>query len=305
MHDATEEIDSRNEEEDEGSRTREASESTKGVRSDLSLRGTSEVDVDVDASRSVSMETKKAKKETFVSNEEMLECRICHGEDELKDLDSPCSCDGSMKYVHRECVQRWCDEKGDATCEICHQPFRGYEPSPESISRIRTERAREQLLRHGAIHVDLHLTSEEERELLEEIARMRTDERMAYRDGIEEEEDAAAWCRSFGLAMVMMALLRNALAALAYANDGGGQSGGSEDHHHAPPTPYQRPTYDGGDPVDMLLRLFVFVLLPAFLLIKGLSMIQNANRWQLEGDEGEEMHATNQGTSTEVPARLP
>ena len=25
------------------------------------------------------------------------------------------------QYAHRKCVQRWCNEKGDITCEICHQ----------------------------------------------------------------------------------------------------------------------------------------------------------------------------------------
>jgi len=24
-------------------------------------------------------------------------------------------------YAHRKCVQHWCNEKGDITCEICHQ----------------------------------------------------------------------------------------------------------------------------------------------------------------------------------------
>ena len=36
------------------------------------------------------------------------------------------------QYAHRRCVQRWCNEKGDTTCEICHQEFKpGYTaPSP-------------------------------------------------------------------------------------------------------------------------------------------------------------------------------
>jgi len=28
---------------------------------------------------------------------------------------------GFVQYAHRKCVQHWCDEKGDITCEICHQ----------------------------------------------------------------------------------------------------------------------------------------------------------------------------------------
>lgn len=26
-----------------------------------------------------------------------------------------------IQYAHRKCVQHWCNEKGDITCEICHQ----------------------------------------------------------------------------------------------------------------------------------------------------------------------------------------
>ncbi|KAH9313703.1 hypothetical protein KI387_022330, partial [Taxus chinensis] len=36
-------------------------------------------------------------------------------------------------YVHRKCVQRWCNEKGDTTCEICHQPYRPGYTSPQQI----------------------------------------------------------------------------------------------------------------------------------------------------------------------------
>ncbi|KAK8493212.1 hypothetical protein V6N12_008711 [Hibiscus sabdariffa] len=49
------------------------------------------------------------------------ECRICQDEDCIKNLEAPCSCSGSLKFAHRKCVQCWCDEKGDITCEICHQ----------------------------------------------------------------------------------------------------------------------------------------------------------------------------------------
>ncbi|CAN7002744.1 unnamed protein product [Brassica oleracea var. botrytis] len=62
----------------------------------------------------------------------MVQCRICHDEDLDSNMESPCSCSGSLKYAHRKCVQRWCNEKGDTTCEICHQEFKpGYTaPSP-------------------------------------------------------------------------------------------------------------------------------------------------------------------------------
>ncbi|KAK7354166.1 hypothetical protein VNO80_19624 [Phaseolus coccineus] len=54
----------------------------------------------------------------------MVECRICQEDDTLQNLDIPCACKGTLKFAHRECVQLWCYEKGDAICEICHQPFK-------------------------------------------------------------------------------------------------------------------------------------------------------------------------------------
>lgn len=29
----------------------------------------------------------------------------------------------SFQYAHRKCVQHWCNEKGDITCEICHKVY--------------------------------------------------------------------------------------------------------------------------------------------------------------------------------------
>ncbi|KAE9618709.1 hypothetical protein Lal_00047847 [Lupinus albus] len=61
----------------------------------------------------------------------LVECKICHDEDEDCNMETPCSCCGSLKYAHRRCVQRWCNEKGDTTCEICHQQFKpGYTAPP-------------------------------------------------------------------------------------------------------------------------------------------------------------------------------
>lgn len=65
----------------------------------------------------------------------MVECRICQDEDMDSNMEAPCSCCGSLKYAHRRCVQRWCNEKGDTICEICHQPFRPGYTAPPSIFR--------------------------------------------------------------------------------------------------------------------------------------------------------------------------
>ncbi|KAF5961043.1 hypothetical protein HYC85_002252 [Camellia sinensis] len=65
------------------------------------------------------------------SPRKMVQCRICHDEDEDSKMEIPCSCCGSLKYAHRKCVQRWCNEKGDIICEICRQQFKpGYTAPP-------------------------------------------------------------------------------------------------------------------------------------------------------------------------------
>ncbi|XP_047317772.1 uncharacterized protein LOC124921190 isoform X2 [Impatiens glandulifera] len=51
------------------------------------------------------------------------ECRICQEEDEEQDMEVPCSCNGTLKFAHRKCIQRWCNKKGDITCEICNQVY--------------------------------------------------------------------------------------------------------------------------------------------------------------------------------------
>uniref|UniRef100_A0A5B7ASX9 Uncharacterized protein n=1 Tax=Davidia involucrata TaxID=16924 RepID=A0A5B7ASX9_DAVIN len=51
------------------------------------------------------------------------ECRICQEEDEEHEMEAPCGCNGTLKFAHRKCIQRWCNKKGDITCEICNQVF--------------------------------------------------------------------------------------------------------------------------------------------------------------------------------------
>ncbi|XP_074348765.1 uncharacterized protein LOC141687411 isoform X2 [Apium graveolens] len=66
-------------------------------------------------------------------------CRICHEIEfeSCKTLEAPCSCSGTVKFAHRECIQRWCDEKGDTTCEICLQNFEpGYTAPIEKVRLI-------------------------------------------------------------------------------------------------------------------------------------------------------------------------
>ncbi|KAL1207013.1 putative E3 ubiquitin ligase SUD1 [Cardamine amara subsp. amara] len=62
-----------------------------------------------------------------------VQCRICHDEDEDTNMDSPCSCSGTLKFAHRNCVQRWCNEKGDTICEICRQQYKAGYTAPRQL----------------------------------------------------------------------------------------------------------------------------------------------------------------------------
>uniref|UniRef100_A0A0R3X283 RING-CH-type domain-containing protein n=1 Tax=Hydatigena taeniaeformis TaxID=6205 RepID=A0A0R3X283_HYDTA len=65
---------------------------------------------------------------TSISHDEFRFCRICHESDgSTADLDfdaygkliAPCLCDGTLKYVHEKCVQRWMEVSRSKSCELC------------------------------------------------------------------------------------------------------------------------------------------------------------------------------------------
>lgn len=51
--------------------------------------------------------------------------RICLEEDALTNLEAPCGCTGTQRHAHKECIQKWVNEKHHTTCEICDQPYSG------------------------------------------------------------------------------------------------------------------------------------------------------------------------------------
>ncbi|XP_008811797.2 uncharacterized protein LOC103722871 isoform X2 [Phoenix dactylifera] len=75
--------------------------------------------------------TQKTTSADKTSPPNLVECRICQEEDVDSNMEIPCACCGSLKYAHRKCIQRWCNEKGDTICEICLQQFKpGYTAPP-------------------------------------------------------------------------------------------------------------------------------------------------------------------------------
>ncbi|KAI9182159.1 hypothetical protein LWI28_022665 [Acer negundo] len=71
-------------------------------------------------------------------NSAFSHCRICHEEEfeSCKSLEAPCACSGTVKFAHRDCIQRWCNEKGNTTCEICLQEYGPGYTAPSKKSQL-------------------------------------------------------------------------------------------------------------------------------------------------------------------------
>ena len=63
------------------------------------------------------------------NSQDIMLCKICYdGESDDKTLVNPCRCQGSMKYIHLECLKKWLGDK-DVThtppvCEICKHIYK-------------------------------------------------------------------------------------------------------------------------------------------------------------------------------------
>ncbi|CAO2828785.1 unnamed protein product [Amaranthus hypochondriacus] len=137
---------------------------------------------------------------------QISECRICQEEDSVSSLEVPCGCSGSLKYAHRKCVQRWCNEKGDIICEICHKIYQGgyTAPPPPPPSEDATIDIGGGWTISGT-PLDLHdprilAIAEAERQFLE----------AEYDDYAASSASGAVFCRSAALILMALLLLRHA-----------------------------------------------------------------------------------------------
>uniref|UniRef100_A0A1I8FNJ1 RING-CH-type domain-containing protein n=1 Tax=Macrostomum lignano TaxID=282301 RepID=A0A1I8FNJ1_9PLAT len=75
-------------------------------------------------------------------------CRICHCPDTDpagdNPLISPCLCSGSLKYVHRDCLQHWVKSQDIKVCELCKFGF---------VMRVTTKPISERLISHHRAHL--------------------------------------------------------------------------------------------------------------------------------------------------------
>ncbi|CAM9372448.1 unnamed protein product, partial [Ectocarpus fasciculatus] len=64
-----------------------------------------------------------------------LTCRICLDTDDRSRLIAPCSCAGSSRWVHRECLDRWRSTREDiafSKCTECLTPYVLFSPRPRN-----------------------------------------------------------------------------------------------------------------------------------------------------------------------------
>ena len=67
--------------------------------------------------------------------DESLTCRICLDTDARERLIAPCSCSGSSRWVHRECLDRWRATREDVAfskCTECLTPYVLFSPGPRN-----------------------------------------------------------------------------------------------------------------------------------------------------------------------------
>ncbi|XP_058463613.1 E3 ubiquitin-protein ligase MARCHF3 [Malaya genurostris] len=60
------------------------------------------------------------------SSVESIGCRICQSATDKFRLISPCLCKGTLRYVHRECLEHWLNRSGLTHCELCLHRFQTY-----------------------------------------------------------------------------------------------------------------------------------------------------------------------------------
>jgi E3 ubiquitin-protein ligase DOA10 len=69
----------------------------------------------------VEKEEEEEEIELDIPKEEEL-CRICFIQTDTP-LFHPCKCNGTMKFVHENCLMNWINVKKSNTCDICHHEF--------------------------------------------------------------------------------------------------------------------------------------------------------------------------------------
>ncbi|XP_039136148.1 uncharacterized protein LOC120273569 [Dioscorea cayenensis subsp. rotundata] len=142
--------------------------------------------------------------EYYCSSSRLCLCRICHEEEDESStsMETPCSCSGTLKFAHRGCIQRWCEEKGSIVCEICLQKFEpGYTVPPKKAL------------------VDVPVTIRGSLEVPRLNYDPSSDEEDEYPACTEAAERSFSYCRSIALMFTLFLLFRHLVVALSITAD--------------------------------------------------------------------------------------
>ncbi|KAI7756706.1 hypothetical protein M8C21_016169 [Ambrosia artemisiifolia] len=190
---------------------------------------------------------------------QLVECRICQEEDIIENVEVPCACSGSLKFAHRKCVQRWCNEKRDIVCEICRQfsiVLVGNIVSSElfhSLTNLVT------LLPHLNLMTPSSISGIDPRVSAMSAAEQQRLIESDYDEYEESGASSASLCRSAAIIMMALLLLRHSLSI------------GDEDS-------------DDDDDPSVLFALFLLraaeFLLPCYILVWAIGILQRCRQAQ-------------------------
>ncbi|KAK7337512.1 hypothetical protein VNO77_18091 [Canavalia gladiata] len=170
-------------------------------------------------------------------------CRICHEEEfeSSKSLEAPCACSGTVKFAHRDCVQRWCNEKGNTICEICLQQYEPGYTAPPKKCKINNDEAMSIRGEEEASNARIEGT-------VEGVA-LESD----YSECSSAADRSASCCRSLAIAFTFVLLVRHLFAVL---------TNGTEDY------PFTILTV-------MILKASG-IIIPMYIVVKTIGAIQNS-----------------------------
>ncbi|KAJ1412568.1 Zinc finger, RING-CH-type [Sesbania bispinosa] len=186
-----------------------------------------------------------------------LAVEICHEEEfeSLKSLEAPCACSGTVKFAHRDCIQRWCNEKGNTICEICLQQYEPGYTAPPKKSQINDE----------AMSTSEEETSNGRREGMVEGVAMESD----YSECSSAADKSASCCRTLALAFTLVLLVRHLFVVLTNGTEG---------------YPFT--------PLTVIILKASGIIIPMYLVIRTIGAIQHSIKRRYQ-DSDEDVHDSN------------
>ncbi|XP_008235196.1 PREDICTED: uncharacterized protein LOC103334049 isoform X2 [Prunus mume] len=185
----------------------------------------------------------------------ILVCRICHEEEfgSCESMEAPCACSGTVKFAHRNCIQRWCNEKGNTTCEICLQSYEPGYTAPPKKSQVDDTAV---TIRDS---VQVPRRDQEPRSPRLDLERVQPIENVysSQSQCSSAADRSASCCRSLALLFTVVLLVRHLFVVL---------TGSDEDY-----------------PFTLLTVLILRasgIILPMYILIRTITAIQNSVRQQ-------------------------